>query len=54
MSCFGLLVLAFAPRLARARKDLEQLAADTVWREIAHYFEMDEVLVRRPERRRVR
>jgi predicted Zn-dependent protease with MMP-like domain len=39
-------------RLARNPKDLEQIVADTVWHEIAHYFGMDEVQVRRAERRR--
>jgi predicted Zn-dependent protease with MMP-like domain len=39
-------------RLARDREDLEQMVADTVWHEIAHYFGMDESRVRRAERRR--
>ena len=39
-------------RMARDRADLEQMVADTVWHEIAHYFGMDEGRVRRAERRR--
>jgi predicted Zn-dependent protease with MMP-like domain len=39
-------------RLARSREQLEQMVADTVWHEIAHYFGMDEGQVRRAERRR--
>jgi predicted Zn-dependent protease with MMP-like domain len=42
-------------RLARSREHLEQMVADTVWHEIAHYFGMDEGQVRRAERlRRIR
>lgn len=39
-------------RLARNREHLEQMVADTVWHEIAHYFGMDERQVRNAERRR--
>jgi predicted Zn-dependent protease with MMP-like domain len=39
-------------RLSRNLLELEQMVADTVWHEIAHYFGMDEVRVRRAERRR--
>ena len=39
-------------RMARNPEDLEQMVADTVWHEIAHYFGMDEARVRRAERRR--
>ncbi len=39
-------------RMARNTAHLEQIVADTVWHEIAHYFGMDEVQVRRAERRR--
>jgi predicted Zn-dependent protease with MMP-like domain len=39
-------------RMARSLEDLEQIVADTVWHEIAHYFGMDEGRVRRAERRR--
>lgn len=39
-------------RMARDRIELEQMVADTVWHEIAHYFGMDEKRVRRAERRR--
>jgi predicted Zn-dependent protease with MMP-like domain len=39
-------------RMARNAEDLEQMVADTVWHEIAHYFGMDETTVRRAERRR--
>ncbi|MGA2183397.1 MAG: metallopeptidase family protein [Bryobacteraceae bacterium] len=39
-------------RLARSREQLEQMVADTVWHEIAHYFGMDERQVRTAERRR--
>jgi predicted Zn-dependent protease with MMP-like domain len=38
--------------LARTRAELEQMVADTVWHEIAHYFGMDERQVRRAERKR--
>jgi predicted Zn-dependent protease with MMP-like domain len=39
-------------RMARSPEELEQMVADTVWHEIAHYFGMDERMVRRAERRR--
>jgi predicted Zn-dependent protease with MMP-like domain len=39
-------------RLARSRAELEQMVADTVWHEFAHYFGMDERRVRRVERAR--
>ena len=39
-------------RSARNPEDLEQMVADTVWHEIAHYFGMDESRVRRAERKR--
>jgi predicted Zn-dependent protease with MMP-like domain len=39
-------------RLSRTRAELEQMVADTVWHEIAHYFGMDERRVRRAERER--
>src|SRR5271168_1518948 len=39
-------------RMARNEEELEQMVADTVWHEIAHYFGMDEAQVRRAERRR--
>ncbi len=41
-------------RMARDRIELEQIVADTVWHEIAHYFGMDEPQVRRAERRRLK
>jgi len=39
-------------RMARSLDQLEQMVADTVWHEIAHYFGMDEHTVRRAERKR--
>jgi predicted Zn-dependent protease with MMP-like domain len=39
-------------RSARNLEELEQMVADTVWHEIAHYFGMDESRVRRAERKR--
>ena len=39
-------------RMARSLAHLEEMVADTVWHEIAHYFGMDEATVRRAERRR--
>ncbi len=39
-------------RMARSREHLEQMVADTVWHEIAHYFGMDEAGVRKAERKR--
>ena len=41
-------------RMSRNLEDLELNVGDTVWHEIAHYFGMDEVQVRRAERRRAR
>jgi predicted Zn-dependent protease with MMP-like domain len=41
-------------RMARSRAELERLVEETVWHEIAHYFGLDEVEVRRAERRRAR
>jgi len=41
-------------RMARDIEHLEKIVAETVWHEIAHYFGMDEVQVRRAERRRER
>jgi len=41
-------------RMARSPEHLEQLVAETVWHEIAHYFGMDERGVRAAERRRRR
>ena len=39
-------------RMARNADELEQMVADTVWHEIAHYFGMDETRVRKAERKR--
>jgi predicted Zn-dependent protease with MMP-like domain len=39
-------------RLAQSPEHLAQLVEDTVWHEVAHYFGMDELQVRRAERRR--
>ena len=39
-------------RLARGRAHLAKLVEDTVWHEVAHYFGMDELQVRRAERKR--
>jgi predicted Zn-dependent protease with MMP-like domain len=39
-------------RSARDHSQLEQIVADTLWHEIAHYFGMDEGQVRAAERRR--
>ncbi len=39
-------------RMALSREHLEQMVADTVWHEIAHYFGMDEARVRKAERKR--
>ena len=39
-------------RSVRSPEELEQMVADTVWHEIAHYFGMDERQVRAAERRR--
>ena len=41
-------------RMARTAAELEDIVADTVWHEIAHYFGLDEQEVRRAERRHVR
>ncbi len=42
-------------RIARDLQDLERLVQETIWHEVAHYFGMDEVRVRRAEGvRRVR
>jgi len=41
-------------RIAKSRADLEQMVADTIWHEIAHYFGMDESRVRRAEQNRAR
>jgi predicted Zn-dependent protease with MMP-like domain len=39
-------------RMSRNLVELEQMVADTVWHEIAHFFGMDETRVRRAERKR--
>ena len=39
-------------RLSHSSEELQQMVADTVWHEIAHYFGMDENRVRRAERKR--
>lgn len=41
-------------RMSGSMEQLEELVAETVWHEIAHYFGMDETQVRRAERRRRR
>ena len=41
-------------RMSNDRDQLEEMVADTVWHEIAHYFGMDEARVRRAERTRAR
>ncbi len=41
-------------RMARNRAHLEELVAETVWHEVAHYFGMDEAQVQRAERRHMR
>lgn len=41
-------------RMARSVEHLEELVAETVWHEIAHYFGLDEAEVRRAERRHAR
>ena len=41
-------------RMARNREHLEELVAETVWHEVAHYFGLDEAEVRRAERRHAR
>ncbi len=39
-------------RLARDLPHLQRLLEDTIWHEVAHYFGMDERMVRAAERRR--
>jgi predicted Zn-dependent protease with MMP-like domain len=39
-------------RSTRNIVELEQMVADTVWHEIAHYFGLDEARVRRAEKKR--
>jgi predicted Zn-dependent protease with MMP-like domain len=39
-------------RLATSPEHLAKMVEDTVWHEIAHYFGMDELMVRAAERRR--
>ena len=39
-------------RSSRNSRELEEMVADTVWHEIAHYFGMDEARVRRAEKKR--
>ena len=39
-------------RMARNVVQLEEMVADTVWHEIAHYFGMNEARVRRAEKKR--
>jgi predicted Zn-dependent protease with MMP-like domain len=41
-------------RLAQGPEHLARLVEDTVWHEVAHYFGMNEALVRAAERRRRR
>ena len=41
-------------RMASSESQLEEMVAETVWHEIAHYFGMSEGEVRRAERRRQR
>jgi predicted Zn-dependent protease with MMP-like domain len=41
-------------RMASNPQHLEEIVAETVWHEIAHYFGMDEARVRRAERRHER
>jgi predicted Zn-dependent protease with MMP-like domain len=41
-------------RMARNAAHLEELVAETVWHEVAHYFGLDEAQVRRAERRHAR
>jgi predicted Zn-dependent protease with MMP-like domain len=38
-------------RMARGMEQLEQMVAETVWHEIAHYFGMNETQVRRAEKK---
>ncbi len=39
-------------RLAQTPEHLERMVEDTVWHEVAHYFGLNEMEVRRAERRR--
>src|ERR1700733_6629629 len=39
-------------RLGRGEAHLKKIVEDTVWHEVAHYFGMDEPVVREAERRR--
>ncbi|HUQ94573.1 MAG TPA: metallopeptidase family protein [Bryobacteraceae bacterium] len=39
-------------RMARDDEHLQQLVAETVWHEVAHYFGLNEQQVRRAERKR--
>ena len=39
-------------RMARSRLELEQIVADTIWHEVAHYFGMNERQVLAAERMR--
>ena len=41
-------------RMAHNPEQLEEMVAETVWHEIAHYFGMDEAEVRRAERKHFR
>jgi predicted Zn-dependent protease with MMP-like domain len=41
-------------RMSRNVAELEEMVADTVWHEIAHYFGMNEAQVRHAERQRRR
>jgi predicted Zn-dependent protease with MMP-like domain len=41
-------------RMARSAEHLEELVAETVWHEVAHYFGLDEAQVQRAERRHAR
>ena len=41
-------------RMARNRAHLEEIVAETVWHEVAHYFGLDEEQVQRAERRHAR
>ena len=41
-----------SPDVVMDPDELEEMVADTVWHEIAHYFGMDEARVRRAERKR--
>jgi predicted Zn-dependent protease with MMP-like domain len=39
-------------RMSRSPAHLRKLLEETIWHEVAHYFGMDEIRVRRAERRR--